>query len=237
MQNGSSGIGRREIWPLLQQQLSGRGPVDDDALTLMYRSYCMAVHAAARRHIRLKAVRMIGEYWKMREIATAEREQDKLRERLAIHFEDNKPNVREVKNLTRERKSKNWQRMVTAAKGTKEMWSILCCPTTDQSVSTVQIISDNAKTVSQTQKVDGLVRLYLDVGNLKIEKHDRGIKKGLNCRIRSEVCQRLTTVKVILALRSINPTKAAGPDKIHPRFAYHLGPVSITLLTSILNKS
>lgn len=27
------------------------------------------------------------------------------------------------------------------------------------------------------------------------------------------------------AIKSLNPTKAAGPDSIHPRFLHHLGPV------------
>ena len=52
-----------------------------------------------------------------------------------------------------------------------------------------------------------------------------------------EVCQGFTADKVKAALRNINPTKAAGPDKINPRFLFNLGPVSISLLMSIFNKS
>ena len=47
-----------------------------------------------------------------------------------------------------------------------------------------------------------------------------------------EACQRFTTDEVKAALRNINPTKAAGPDKIHPRLLHHLGPVF--QLTSII---
>ena len=45
-----------------------------------------------------------------------------------------------------------------------------------------------------------------------------------------ELCHGFTTDKV-------NPTKAAGPDKIHPSFLHHLGLISISLLTSIVYKS
>ena len=52
-----------------------------------------------------------------------------------------------------------------------------------------------------------------------------------------DVCQGFTTDEVKAALRNINLTNAARPDKIHPRFLHHSDPVSIYLLTSILNKS
>ena len=97
------------------------------------------------------------------------------------------------------------------------------------------------KTVSQKQKADGLLRLYGDVSNLKFQKHERGVKKALNSRLRSEVvdpdvCQGHTTDEVKAILRNINPTKAAGPDKTHPRFLHHLGPVSIYSMTSIFTQ-
>ena len=94
---------------------------------------------------------------------------------------------------------------------------------------TAQIISDNGKNfVSQKQKEDGSVRQ----SNLKFEKHKRGMKKALYTRLRGEVvdpeiCQGFATDKI----------KAAGSDKMHPRLLHHPGPVSISLLTSIFNKS
>ena len=68
------------------------------------------------------------------------------------------------------------------------------------------------------------------------------MKKALNSILRSEVmdpevCQGFTTDDVKAALRDINLNKAAGPDKIHPRFLLHLSPVSIFMQTSIFNKS
>ena len=53
----------------------------------------------------------------------------------------------------------------------------------------------------------------------------------------AEVCQGFTTVEVKAALRNINPPKAAGPDKIHPRFLHYVDSFSISLLTSIVCKS
>ena len=75
-----------------------------------------------------------------------------------------------------------------------------------------------------------------------LQEHDRGMKKALSSRVRSEVvdpevCQGFTTDEVEAALRNINPSKAAGPDNVRPSFLHHLGPVSISLLLSIFNKS
>ena len=132
---------------------------------------------------------------------------------------------------------------MTTAKAKKQMWSMLRSITTNRSGPTTRIITDyGTNFVSQKQKADGLVRLSRDLIHLKIQKHQKETKKALNNRLRSEVvdpevCQGFTTDEVKLALRNIIPPKAAGPDKIHPMFMHHLGPVSITLLTSIFNKS
>ena len=68
------------------------------------------------------------------------------------------------------------------------------------------------------------------------------MKKALNSGLRGEVvgpevCHGFTTDEFKATIRNINPTRAAGPDKIHPRFLHHFGPVSISLLTSNFNKS
>ena len=108
---------------------------------------------------------------------------------------------------------------MTTAKVKKEMWSILRSLTTYRSVSTARIITDNGKNiVSQKQKADGFIKHYRDVSNLKFEKHERGMRKALNSRLRSEMvdpeaCQGFIADRVKAALRNINPTKAAGPDK------------------------
>ena len=80
------------------------------------------------------------------------------------------------------------------------------------------------------------------MNNLKFQKHKREMKKVLNSRLMSEVvdpevCQGFTTDEVKAGLRNFNPTMAAGPDKIHPRFLHHLGPFSLSLLKSMFKKS
>ena len=127
---------------------------------------------------------------------------------------------------------------MTTVKGRKEMWPIMHSLTTNRSVSTACIISDNGKNfLSQKQKEDGFIRLCRDGSYLKIEKHERGMKT-LNSRLRSEVvdsevCEGLATDEV----KAVNyNNKAAGPDKIHPTFQHYLVPVSIFLLTSNFNK-
>ena len=57
------------------------------------------------------------------------------------------------------------------------------------------------------------------------------MKKALSSKLRSEeidaeVCQGFTTNEVKAALRNINPTKAAAPDKVHPWFLHHLSAIS-----------
>ena len=185
---------------------------------------------------------MTGEYWKTQEIAKAERERDKLWERLGIHSEEYIDKDREVKNLSSERKDEILEQKMTTAKAKKETWSILRMYTTNRSLPLARTITDNCKNfVSQKEKANGFIGLYRDVSNLKLESHERGMKM-LNSRLTSEVvdpevCQGFTTDKVRAALLSIKPTKAAGPDRIHPMFLHHLGPVSISLPMRILKKS
>ena len=79
------------------------------------------------------------------------------------------------------------------------------------------------------------------MSNLKFQKNEIGMKKALNSRLRSEVvdqevCHGFPTDEVIAALCNINLAKAAGPDKIHPRFLHRLGLISISMLMSMFNK-
>ena len=96
--------------------------------------------------------------------------------------------------------------------------------------------------VSQKKKADGVGIPYRDVSNFIFEKHERGMKKAVNSGLRSElvdpeVFPAHTIDEVIVALHNINLTNAAGPDKNHPRFLLHMGPVFISLMTSVFNKS
>ena len=53
----------------------------------------------------------------------------------------------------------------------------------------------------------------------------------------AEVYQGFTTDQLKADIPNINVNKASGPDKIHPMFLHHMGLVSISLLTSMCNKS
>ena len=64
------------------------------------------------------------------------------------------------------------------------MWSILRSLTTNRSVTTARIVSDNDKKfVSEKQKADGLESAYRVVRNHKLEKYDGGMKKSRNSRL------------------------------------------------------
>ena len=130
-----------------------------------------------------------------------ERERDEPRERLGIHSKMYKAKDREAKNLTSEQKAEIWERKLTTAKSKNEMWPI---HTTNRSMPTAQIIDDNGKNyVSQKHKT--LPRYE------QSQKHERGMKKALNSRLRSEVedpevCQGFITDKVKAAfVISIRP--------------------------------
>ena len=80
------------------------------------------------------------------------------------------------------------------------------------------------------------------MSSLKVEKPDRGLKKLLNGLLRSEPihseeCRKFTLSKLNAALKSLNPSKAPGPDMIHPRLLHHLSPIAVNTLLRICNLS
>ena len=123
------------------------------------------------------------------------------------------------------------------------MWSILRNLTTNKTSDTARIISKNCKNyVSLKQKANVFVKLYRSVSSLKVEKPDRGLKKLLNGLLRSEPvhseeCREFTLSELNAALKSLNPSKAPGPDTIHPRLLHHLGPIAVNTLLRICNLS
>ena len=91
---------------------------------------------------------------------------------------------------------------------------------------TVRIIADNCiNFFSQKQKAYGFVTLYQDVGNLMLEKHEGEISSRLRSEVvDTEVCQGFATDEFKAALRNINPTKAAGPEKNPSKLPAPSGP-------------
>ena len=186
------------------------------------------------------------EYWKTQEIAKAVEDRGELRERLLIHSEEHKANdgevMRGIEPLQRT-EGRVLELNVTTAKAKKEMWSILLILTANRSMPTARIITDNGENiVCRMHDADGFVRLYPDVSNLRLLTHGSGMKKALSSRLRSEVfgpevSQGITSDEAKAVLRNIKLTKAKGSDKIHPRFIHHFVSVSISMLTSIINKS
>ena len=170
----------------VDEQLRGSGLTDGESLRQMYRSLCKAVLTAAHKHIGLKAVGMTGEYWKTQEIATAERERDEFRERLENHSEENKAKDREVMNLTSERNAVTWEEEGDNSK-IEERDVVNPAEPYYKSKRTNRSNHNRQykNLVSQKQKADGSVRRYWDVSNHKHEKHERGMKKAHNSRLRS----------------------------------------------------
>ena len=83
---------------------------------------------------------------------------------------------------------------------------------------------------------------YRSVSSLKVEKPDHDLKKLLNGRlhskpVHSEACGEFTLSELNAFLKSLNPSKAPGPDMIHPRLLHHLGPIAVNTLLRICNLS
>ena len=55
--------------------------------------------------------------------------------------------------------------------------------------------------------------------------------------VHSEECREFTLSELNAALKSLNPSKASGPDMIHPRLLHHLGPKAVNTLLRICNLS
>ena len=227
----------------VENALIGGPDITSKNMNVQYERLCTAVLAAATKHIGLKAVGMSGECWMTKEIVDAEKERDEIRAHSGINSTDYKAKDKLVKAMLKSRKAEIWERRILSVKGKKEMWSVLRSLTNTRSQDKARIITDNGATfVSPRQKANAFARLYKDVSTLTINKEDRGLKKILNSRLRTnnkvpEECGDFTLSEVKAALKSLNPSKAAGPDKIHPRFLHHLGPVAISTLRSIFNLS
>ena len=96
--------------------------------------------------------------------------------------------------------------------------------------------------MSQRQMASALINMYKSVSSLKLTKEDRGVKRIFNQTLRTlEVTNGtwpdFTTSEVRAALSSLNPSKAAGTDKINPRNLRHLEPKAVLFLQQLLNKS
>ena len=227
----------------LEERLSQNSSDENASITSAYESFCAAILTTAKPHIGLKAVGMAGESWRTTEISQAEIEKNTARAASGIQSEQYKDRDAHLKRLVRERKAEIWERKVMKGKGTKEMWSILRNLTTNKTSDIARIIPENGKNyVSPKQKTNAFVKLYRSVSSLKVEKPDRGLKKLLNGLLRSEPvhsekCRELTLSELNAALKSLNPTKASGPDMIHPRLLHHYGPIAVNTLLRICNLS
>ena len=225
----------------LKKRLAQNSSDENASITSVYESFCTAILTAAKSHIGLKAVGMAGKSWRTTEISQTEVERDTARATSGIQSEQYKDRDAHLKRLVRERKAEIWERKVMKGKGTKKMWSILCKLTTNKTFDTARIISENGKNyVSPKQKANAFVKLYRSVSLLKVEKPDRDLRKLLNGLLRSEPvhseeCREFFLSELNVALKSLNPSKAPGPDMIHPRLLQHLGPIAVNTLLRICN--
>ena len=76
----------------------------------------------------------------------------------------------------------------------------------------------------------------------KFTKEDQGVKHILNLTLQTlEVTNGtwpgFTTSEVRAAISKINPSKVAGPYKVHPKLLHHLGPKAISFIQQLFNKS
>ncbi|CAI9721515.1 Hypothetical predicted protein [Octopus vulgaris] len=181
---------------------------------------------------------MSNECWRTREIAKAEKERDVIRERVEIRTDEFREQDEKLKELIKERRLEVWQRKVTSMKG---MWRVLCSPTNPRREHPARIITEgDKKYVTHLEKANGFARYYQSASSLKIAKEDRGMKGVTNGFLRkhqddSEISKEFTKSEVAAAINSLNPSKAAGPDYIHPRLLHHIWSNALKALTDIYN--
>ena len=83
--------------------------------------------------------------------------------------------------------------------------------------------------VSQRQKANVFMNMNKSVSSLNLTKEDWGgkrIRNGtlLTLEVTNGTRSDITTSEVRAALSNHNPSKAAGPDKVHPRLIRHRAP-------------
>ena len=175
-------------------------------------------------------------------IAKAEKERDELRERLGSYSEQHKAENREVVHHTIKKRPRfrrgrclRQNRRKRCGKSCVTLLLIEACQPRESQ------LKNSENFVSQKQNTEDFERHFRDVSNLKFEKHTRGMKKAINrilwCDVDdAEVCYGFNTDAVNAVLCIIKPNKAVAPDKIHPRFMHHMGPVCTSMLTSTFDK-
>ena len=106
----------------------------------------------------------------------------------------------EVSRLTMQGKRGIWQRKVLEVIGMSEMWWVLKSLTDNNS----RIITDN--------------------GRVCVSRHQNRTLEVANDT------WHFSTSKVRSDLSCLNPSKTAGPDKVHPRLLCHLGSKAVLFL-------
>ena len=183
---------------------------------------------------------MSEESWRTIEISKAKAVKDTAKATFGIHSPDYKDLDAKLKRFVRDCNTDIWKRKVMKKKGTKEIWSILQSLMSSRPTDTARIISESGTNyVSARQKANAFAKLT-SVSWLQIEKPDRGLKKRLNGRLRSDPINSkasgdFTLSEVKAGLKSLNPAKAPGPDMINQRFLQNLGPIAFNTLLRICN--
>ena len=122
------------------------------------------------------------------------------------------------------------------------MWQVLKSPT-DNKPNNVCIITDNGGAcVSQHQNANAFMNMYKSVRSFNLTKEDRGVKRTPNRTLRTlEVTNStwpgFTTSEVRAVLSNLNPLKAEGPEKIHPRLLHLFGPKDVSFIRQLFKKS
>ena len=106
-----------------------------------------------------------------------------------------------------------------------------------------RIITDNGRAcVGERQMANAFMNMYKSTSSLWLTREVLGVKRILCRKLRTlEVTKGtwpgFTTSEVRAALSNLNPSKAAGQEKINQRLLRHVGPKAVSFLRQLFNKS
>ena len=86
------------------------------------------------------------------------------------------------------------------------------------------------------------MNMHMSVSSLKLTKEDRGVKRIHNralqiLEVTNGTWPGFTNSEVREDLSNLNPSMAAGSDKVYLRLLHHLGPKAVLFIQQLLKKS
>ena len=174
-------------------------------------------------------------------------ERDKLRFVEKVEGERVAEQERRIKEMVKEKKKEEWKKKVEESNSFGKMWGLLKRlkgkGESGKDQDTV-LVHEEKGYATDKAKANAFTKEYAKVSSLKIPSRGRQVKDEVNRELRrgknipEEVEGREVRIsEVKAALESIDGSKAAGPDFVHPRLLKELPEEGIATATTLFNLS